>query len=102
MNKNPNPSDVKEEGPRETVQNLTEEHKKALRFLIDEKRRAATLAEQHKEDIKALAEKLGTKAGKVNKLISFIMREEDKGGAVNETSAVLVWVEQFMGTPPTI
>jgi hypothetical protein len=92
----------KEDAVKEAVLHLTDEHKKALRFLIDEKKKAAILAEQNKEDIKALAERLGTKPGKVNKLISFIMKEEDTGGAVQETSSVLTWVEQFLDVPATV
>jgi hypothetical protein len=90
------PTSDKKEGPIETVQNLTDEHKKALRFLIDEKRRMAQQAEQFKEDVKALAEKLGTKSGKVNRLIGLAIQEEEKGGVVREQIGVLEWVEQLL------
>ena len=82
----------------ETVVNLTDEHKKALRFLIDEKLAIASRNEQMKEDVKALAETLGTKSGKINKLISLVIQEEAKGGIVREQSSVLEWVEQMVTT----
>jgi hypothetical protein len=80
-----------------TVLTLTDEHKKALRFLIDEKLKMAQQASQHKEDVKALAEKLGTKSGKVAKMIAIIIQEEEKGGVLKEQSSVLDWVNQFLG-----
>lgn len=83
-------------GSLETVQNLTDEHKKGLRFLIDEKRRMAQQAEQYKEDVKALAEKLGTKSSKVNRLIGLAIQEEEKGGVIREQSSVLEWAEQLL------
>ena len=82
----------------ESVVSLTDEHKKALRFLIEEKNAIAARTEQLKEDIAAIAEKLGTKPAKVNKLISLIVQEEKKGGVIREQSSVLDWVEQFFGS----
>jgi sulfur relay (sulfurtransferase) DsrC/TusE family protein len=86
------------EAPIETVVELTDDHKKVLRYLIDQKKENAARAEQMKEDVKAFADKLGTNAGKVNKLITMAMQEEEKGGVVREQSAVISWVKQFVGS----
>lgn len=81
---------------KESVQNLTDEHKKALAWLINENKALADKKKQYSEDVKGLADKLGTKAGKVSKVISMIIQEEEKGGVVKEQNSAIEWVDQYL------
>lgn len=71
------------------VQRLTAEHMKSVRFIINETRKMEDSKEQLKNDVKALADKLGMKAAKVNKIIGLIRKEEEEGGIVQEQSTIL-------------
>lgn len=84
--------------PKETIQNLTDEHKKTLRWLMDEKAILADKSKQFKDDVKGFADKLGTNSKKINKVMAIIIQEEKEGGAVKEQDSAIIWAKQYMGT----
>ena len=81
---------------RESVVNLTAEHKKTLEWLINEYKILADKKKQYADDVKGFAEKLGTKGGKINKVITLIIQEEEKGGILKEQNSAMEWVTQYL------
>jgi hypothetical protein len=81
---------------KEPVLKLTDEHKSMIRALIANKQRLKFDQEAIRDDTKAIADALGRKAGDINRLVSIIIAEEEKGGAVKEQNDLLELAEQVL------
>ena len=88
----------KGKGPaQEPIRTLTDEHKKMIMALVLNKAQIKLDQEAISADTKAIAEKLGIKTGGINKIVSLIVREQEKGGAIQNESDILDLAEQCLG-----
>lgn len=62
--------------------NLNDTAKKAIQDVIERREGANQVLAQIKEDIKAIAERLGVKPAQINKVISLVEKERGKGGVI--------------------
>ena len=85
-------------GAREPIRTLTEEHKKMFLAIVANKSQIKMDQEAIKDDIKAVSEKLGIKVGDVNKVVSLISKEQEKGGAIESENNIVSLAEQVLGS----
>ena len=91
----------KGKGPAvEPIRTLTEEHKKMIMALVLNKAQIKLDQDAVKDDTKAIADKLGIKVGDVNKIVSLVAREQEKGGAIQSESDILHLAEQCLDGQP--
>lgn len=87
----------KELAQQEPVRVLSKEHITAFEAIAANKTRIKLDQEALADDVKALGEKLGWKSGKLNAVISMYMREQEKGGVIQDSNDVIEVVEQILG-----
>ena len=87
---------------KEAIRVLTEEHKKAFLAIVENKVRLKLDSEALRDDIKALSEKLGIGTGEVGEIVNLIMKEKEKGGALQSKSNTLDLAEQVVGTSSSV
>lgn len=92
-----NPKGKGKGGSAEPVRNLTDEHKKMILALVGNKNQLKMDQEAIRDDTKAIAEKLGLKTGEVNRIVSLIIQEQEKGGAIKDQENILDLAGQVLG-----
>jgi hypothetical protein len=81
----------------EPVRTLTEEHKKMILALIANKNQLKMDGEAIRDDTKAIADKLGLKTGEINRVVTLVSQEQEKGGALNKLENVIDLANQVLG-----
>ena len=81
----------------EPVRTLTEEHKKMILALVGNKNQIKMDQEAIRDDTKAIADKLGLKTGEVNRIVSLVIQEQEKGGAIKDVETVIDLANQVLG-----
>jgi len=81
---------------KEPILKLTDEHKKMIMALVGNKNRLKLEQEAIRDDTKAIADALGRKSGEINKIVSIIIAEQEKGGAVKEQNDLIELAEQVL------
>ena len=71
--------------------------KKAIEDVINRRAAVASMQEQLKEDVKAIAEYLDIKPAKLNKIISLVEKERETGDVVEEERDTLDTVADIAG-----
>lgn len=84
-------------GSTEPVRTLTEEHKKMLMALVGNKNQIKMDQEAIRDDTKAIADKLGIKPGEVNRIVSLVVQEQEKGGAIRDVENIIDLANQVLG-----
>ena len=84
-------------GSSEPIRTLTEEHKKAILALIGNKNQLKMDQEAIRDDTKAIADKLGIKTGEINRIVSLVIQEQEKGGAIRDVENVIDLANQVLG-----
>lgn len=84
---------------KESIRVLDEHHKKMIRAIIENKRSLLMDQEAIKDDVKAVAERLGLTTGEINKIVNLIMKEEDKGGVIKAETDTINLAEQVLDAP---
>lgn len=84
-------------GSIEPVRKLTEEHKKMILALIGNKNQLKMDQEAIRDDTKAIADKLGVKAGDINGIVSLVIQEQEKGGAIRGIENRIDLANQVIG-----
>lgn len=79
------------------VRTLTEEHKKSIMALVGNKNQIKMDQEAIRDDTKAIADKLGIKPGEVNRIVSLVIQEQEKGGAIRDVENILDLANQVLG-----
>lgn len=84
-------ADIKKSGKggKEPIRTLTEEHRKMIMALVGNKAQLKADQDAVKDDIKAIADRLGIKAGDVNRIVSLVIQEQEKGGAIQASENIL-------------
>lgn len=82
---------------KEAIRILTEDHKKAFLAIVENKVRLKLDAEALRDDVKALSEKLGIPTGEVGEIVNLILKEKEKGGALQSKGNTLDLAEQVVG-----
>lgn len=85
-------------GGSEPIRVLTEEHKKMIMALVQNKSQLKLDQEAIRDDTKAIADRLGIKPGDVNKIVSLVAREQEKGGVIRGEENLLDLATQVLGT----
>lgn len=80
----------------EGTRTLSKEHKDSILAIIENKKILQVDQEAIKDDIKALADKLGITTTKVNKIVGLFIKETSKGGALQEEQDIIDLVEQVI------
>lgn len=88
----------KEKQPEVDIQSLvlTDEQKKAIMGIVANIQRMEMEKEAQKEDLEAVAQKLGVKAGVVSELANLVLKEQTKGGVVRGKKSMLELAEQIL------
>lgn len=84
-------------GKQEPVRTLTKEHIASFKAISSSKTRLKLEQEAIGDEVKALSTKLGWPAKKINSVIAMMVKEQEKGGALQESSEVVDTVEQILG-----
>ena len=50
-----------------------------------------------RDDTKGIADKLGLKTGDINRIISLVVQEQEKGGAIKDVENILDLANQVLG-----
>ncbi len=72
--------------------------RKAIEDVINRRASIASMQEQLKEDVKAIAEYLDIKPAKLNKIISLVEKERESGDVVEEERDTLDTAADLAGT----
>ena len=72
--------------------------RKAIEDVINRRAAIASMQEQLKEDVKAIAEYLDIKPAKLNKIISLVEKERESGDVVEEERDTLDTAADLAGT----
>ena len=81
----------------EPIRTLTEEHKKMIMALVGNKNQLKADQEAIRDDTKGIADKLGIKTGEVNRIVSLVIQEQEKGGAIKDVENILDLANQVLG-----
>lgn len=84
-------------GAAEVLRVLSDEHKKAIMAIVQNKQRMKFDQEAIRDDAKAVAERLGLKPGDINEVVSLIIKEQEKGGALKGRNHITSLAEQVLG-----
>ncbi|HEV7390507.1 MAG TPA: hypothetical protein VGO08_02600 [Burkholderiales bacterium] len=77
---------------------LSEQDRQAITAIIESKYRIKLAQDQAKEDLKAVAEKLGMKASELNRIVTLAMQERERGNVLVHERALIEVAEQvFLG-----
>ena len=79
------------------VRTLTDEHKKMILALIANKNQLKMDSEAIRDDTKAIADKLGLKTADINRVVTLVSQEQEKGGALNKLENVIDLANQVLG-----
>ena len=71
--------------------------REAVEDIINRRTKIASLQEQVKEDVKAVAEHLGVKPARLNKIIGLVEKERQTGEVVGDEREMLDMVEELVG-----
>ncbi len=88
---------VGKSGDGEPLRTLTDEHKKMILGLVQNKNQLKLDQEAIRDDTKAIADRLGIKPGDVNRIVSLVMREQEKGGIIRGEENLLGLATQVLG-----
>ena len=69
-----------------------------IRAIIENRIRISLDQEALKEDVAAVAMELNMKSSKLNRLISLIMREQAKGGIIDEETELIDMAEEILNS----
>lgn len=75
---------------------LSEHDRAAITAIIETKVRIKLAQGQAREDVKAVADKLGMKPAELNKIVSLAMREREKGNVLLHEKALIEVAEQVV------
>jgi len=75
---------------------LSEHDRAAVTAIIETKIRIKLAQGQAREDVKAVADKLGMKPSELNKIVSLAMREREKGNVLLHEKALIEVAEQLV------
>ena len=76
---------------------ISKKAREAIEDIINRRAKIASMQEQLKEDVKAVAEHLDIKPGKLNKIIGMVEKERQSGEVVEEERDTLDTVESLVG-----
>ena len=74
---------------------LSEHDRAAITAIIETKIRIKLAQGQAREDVKAVADKLGMKPSELNKIVSLALREREKGNVLAHEKALIEVAEQI-------
>ena len=92
----------KEMGQQEPVRTLNREHINAFKAIAENKKKMKFDQEAISDDVKVLAEKLGWPTKRIGSVVSMLMKEEEQGGALQESSEIVESVEQILGLSSSV
>lgn len=84
-------------GAAEPVRTLSKEHKSSIMALVHNKNQIKMDQEAIRDDTKAIADQLGIKPGEVNRIVSLVIQEQEKGGAIRDVENVIDLANQVLG-----
>ena len=76
---------------------ISKKAREAIEDIINRRAKIASMQEKLKEDVKAVAEHLDIKPGKLNKIIGLVEKERQSGEVVEEERGTLDMVESLVG-----
>lgn len=86
----------KSKDTKEMVRTLTTPQKKMILALVENKNQIKRDQETVKDDTKAIADQLGIKTNEVNRIVSLIIKEQEKGGAIQQEEGILDLANQVL------
>jgi hypothetical protein len=93
-------TEIAESGSAETsvasFRTLSEHDRRAIAAIIDAKHRVKLVQEQVREDVKAVAERLGMKSSELNRIVRLAMQERERGNVLVHEKALIEVAEQVV------
>ncbi|MGZ8211353.1 MAG: hypothetical protein ACXWUH_12675 [Burkholderiales bacterium] len=80
-----------------TFRAFSEHDRSAIGAIIESKHRIALAQAQAREDVKALAERLGMKPSELNRIVGLAIRERERGNVLAHEKALIEAAEQVVG-----
>jgi hypothetical protein len=77
---------------------LSEHDRQAITAIIESKYRIKIAQDQAREDVKAVAEKLGMKSSELNRIVKLAMQERERGNVLTHEKALIEVAEQVVFT----
>lgn len=68
---------------------ITLQDRQAIEDILDRRAGIVSMQEQIREDIKAVAERMGVKPAKLNRIIALVEKERDTGSEIGEQRETL-------------
>lgn len=75
---------------------ITEDVRKAIEFVIDKMGQVKLAQEAIKDDINGIAAKMGVKPAQVKGIVNLVIKEQEKGGVLNEEEQRLEWTREVL------
>ena len=75
---------------------ITPDTRKAILHIIDETNKVKLSQESLKDDIAAVAAKMGCKPARVKGIVNLVMKEQEKGGVLVEEEQRLTWTREVL------
>lgn len=75
---------------------ITDDVRKAIEYVIDKMAKVKMEQEAIKEDINAIAAKMGSKPAQVKGIINLVIKEQEKGGVIIEEEQRLDWTREVL------
>lgn len=75
---------------------ITDEVRKSILYVIDEMEKVKLQQGQIKDDVNAIAVKMGCKPTRVKGIISLVIKEREQGGVLTEEEQRLEWTRQVL------
>lgn len=79
-----------------TFRALSEHDRQAINAIIQTKDRIKAAQAQLREDVKAVAERLGMKSSELNRIVRLAMQEQERGNALVHEKALIEVAEQLL------
>lgn len=77
-----------------TIKSFTKDDCKTIQHIMESKDRVKAAQAQVRDDVKAFADRLGTTTKKLNRIITLVAAERNKGNVIAEEQAVLDAAQQ--------
>lgn len=83
-------------GAKEPIRTLTDEHRNMIKALIANRAQLKIDQDTIKDDTKGIADRLGLKTGDINRIVSLVIQEQEKGGAIQANENILDLATQVL------
>ena len=89
-------ADSQEESSSDGRLHITDEVRKSIQYVVDKTNQLKLAKEAIKDDVTAIAAKMGCKPAQVTGIINLVIKEQEKGGVLIEEEQRLSWTREVL------